>query len=83
MTLVWTGSEESGYELSKAEDGETEVIDREISQHICIGSSKILYISDNELCLYDDDESESLEKDVDLVWASDGKEPDRTIDYKK
>ena len=83
MTLVWTGSEESGYELSKAEDGETEVIDREISQHICIGSSKILYISDNELCLYNDDESESLEKDVDLVWASDGKEPDRTIDYKK
>ena len=83
MTLVRTGSEESGYELSKAEDGKTEVIDKDISQHICIGSSKILYISDNELYLYDDDESESLEKDVDLVWASDGKEPDRTVDYKK
>ncbi len=65
------GDSENGFELTMyTSDGEKERIANDVTQYMRIDSSNILYISHNDLYLYNGNKNEMLHPDVDMFWCA-------------
>lgn len=68
--LAYTGYGAYGYELTLFEkDGRKTIIGDDVRQFIRVDQSALLYISDNDLYLYDGKERSRIRSDVDYLWS--------------
>lgn len=68
--LAYTGYGAYGYELTLFEkDGRKTIIGDDVRQFIRVDQSALLYISDNDLYLYDGKERSRIRNDVDYLWS--------------
>ena len=68
--LAYTDDSDEGYEITLVSPGGEAVrVAEDVTQHVRIGESALLYISEGDLYYYNGKEKQRIAGDVDWIWA--------------